>query len=149
MIMSKVLAYYHIVFCTKGRRMTLPLDQCEHLYRFIWKDISDRRCRLLRIGGIQNHVHLLIDLHPSVALSELMKEIKRHSSSWLRADSRFPLFEGWASEYYASSIETSNKDAIINYIKNQWQHHLTTPFDSEIETLCLNANLAYDARDFQ
>ncbi|MDE6280127.1 MAG: transposase, partial [Paramuribaculum sp.] len=54
--MSKVLAYYHIVFCTKERRMTLPLSQCEHLYRYIWRELTDCNCLLLRIGGIQNHI---------------------------------------------------------------------------------------------
>lgn len=92
--MSKVLAYYHIVFCTKERRMTLPLDQCEHLYRFIWKELTDNNCRLIRIGGIQNHIHMLIELHPSVALSRLMQDIKSHLGGWLKKDGRFPDFTG-------------------------------------------------------
>lgn len=52
--MSKVIALYHIVFCTKNRRMTIPLEQREHLYRFIWKECTDEfHSKLPRIGGIQ------------------------------------------------------------------------------------------------
>lgn len=73
--MSKVKALYHIVFCTKRREMTIPLEHIDELYRFIWYEIKDQNCRLIRIGGIQNHLHLLIDLHPSMALSNLMRII--------------------------------------------------------------------------
>ncbi len=136
-IMSKVSAYYHIVFCTKSRRMVLPLEHCEHLYRFIWKELTDNKCQLLRIGGIQNHVHLLINLHPGISLSLLIQKIKGHSSSWLRRDNRFPFFEGWASEYFATSISAGHKDAVINYIKNQRNHHQTASFEHELKkTLC-------------
>ena len=74
--MSKVTAYYHIVFCTKRREMTIPLAYKEDLYRFIWKEIKDLKCDLIRIGGIQNHVHILLNLHPTVALATLMQNIK-------------------------------------------------------------------------
>lgn len=147
--MSKVLAYYHIVFCTKERRMTLPLDQCEHLYRFLWKMLDERNCRLLRIGGVQNHVHMLINLHPSIALSALMKDLKGHSAGWLNRDSRFPDFNGWAREYYASTISENLKDTVINYIKTQKEHHLLTAFDDELEALCRDSGLVYDDRDMR
>lgn len=130
--MSTVLAYYHIVFCTKERRMTLPMEHCEHIYRFIWRELTDNNCRLLRIGGIQNHIHILIELHPSVALSRLMQDIKSHASGWLRKDPRFGDFQGWAKEYYAATISASQKASVIEYIKNQAQHHLRSSFDDEI-----------------
>ena len=147
--MSKVLAYYHIVFCTKERRMTLPLDQCEHLYRFIWKELTDSKCRLLRIGGIQNHIHMLIDLHPTVALSALMQNIKSRASGWLKKDVRFPDFDGWARDYYAASVSDNHKDAVIEYIKNQHTHHFCTPFDDELISLCHALGQTYDNRDMR
>ncbi len=74
--MSKVKALYHIVFCTKRRQMTISETHSEDVYRFIWNIIKESRSKLLRIGGIQNHIHLLIDLNPSIALSSLMRDIK-------------------------------------------------------------------------
>lgn len=147
--MSKVLAYYHIVFCTKERRMTLPLEQCEHLYRFIWKVITNHNCKLIRIGGIQNHIHILLELHPNTALSPLIQKIKSHSSGWLKKDNRFPDFDGWAKEYFASSISASHKDAVIKYIKNQLTHHLGTSFDDELQTICHASGQVYDCRDMR
>lgn len=147
--MSKVLAYYHIVFCTKERHLTLPLDQCEHLYRFIWRELTDNKCRLLRIGGVENHVHMLIELHPTIALSSLMQNIKSHSAGWLNKDSRFPDFAGWAKEYYAASVSHSQKEITIEYIKSQLQHHQHTSFDKEMQTICLTSGIAYDDRDLR
>lgn len=145
--MSKVTSLHHIVFCTKGRQMTLPLVYCDDLYRFIWKEITTKKCHLHRIGGIQNHVHMLIDLNPTVALSELMQAIKGHSSAWLRKDTRFPYFNGWAHEYFAASISVDNKVSVIEYIKSQREHHLGRTFDDEIVWLYRKAGQAYDSRD--
>lgn len=147
--MSKVSAYYHIVFCTKERKMTLPLTHLEDLYRFITKEVKESKCTLLRIGGIQNHVHILINLHPSMALSVLMQNIKSHTGGWLRKDARFPLFEGWAREYYAASISATHKKAVIEYIKNQRQHHLGTDFDDELVRMHQRSGLTYDNRDLR
>jgi len=127
--------------------MTIPLEQKDDLYRFIWKILTDERCKLLRIGGIQNHVHMLINLHPSTALSALMQKVKALSSGWMRADIRFPLFEGWAKDYYACSISPEHKDAVIEYIKSQETHHLGQQLNSEILKLYRYAGLTYDDRD--
>ena len=147
--MSKVNALYHIVFCTKRREMRIEPGLLEDLYRFIWKEITVTGSRLLRIGGIQNHVHMLIDLHPAVSLAELMRNIKGHSSRWMLSDSRFRLFEGWASEYFASTIAPDDKDAVINYIKGQREHHLGQPFDVELEQLFRIVGLQLDSRDLR
>lgn len=147
--MSKVLAYYHVVFCTKGRQMTLPLDHCEHLYRFIWKTLTDNHCRLLRIGGIQNHVHMLIELHPSISLSSLMQSIKSHTSGWLKKENMFKEFTGWAREYYAATISANAINNVIDYIKNQHQHHLGRTFDDELKAICQETGLRYDERDMR
>lgn len=147
--MSKVKALYHIVFCTKGRQMTIPLQNIEDLYRFIWKEVLAMNCRLIRIGGIQNHVHLLVELHPSVALAKLVQNIKSYSSGWMRSDERFPAFIGWAAEYYASTISSESQSEVVEYIKNQKSHHLSVPFEKEIEEICRLASLKFDYRDFK
>ncbi len=145
--MSKYTAYYHIVFCTKERKMTIPLELKEDIYRVIWKILTDNNCKLLRIGGIQNHIHMLINLHPSIALSALMQKIKGATSSWMHTDPRFTLFEGWARDYFACTLSLENKDAVIEYIKNQETHHLTNPLDDEFRRLYRYAGLNYDTRD--
>ncbi len=145
--MSKVAAYYHIVFCTKAREMTIPEARKEDMYRFIWKEIVDLKCRLLRIGGIANHVHILIDLHPSVALADLMKKVKGKSSTWMGCTPGFISFKGWASEYFASTVSPETRFNVIEYIKNQEQHHYGVGFEDEIKGMYRIADLPYHELD--
>lgn len=146
-VMSKVRALYHIVFCTKRREKTIPLNVKEDLYRFIWRKIEDSRCHLLRIGGVQDHVHILIDLHPTVSLSGLMQTIKGSSSNWMRTDPRFRAFDGWASDYYACTISPDARMGVIEYIKNQEHHHLGGAISDELVHLYKYADLNFDSRD--
>ena len=129
--------------------MTIPLQLREDLYRFIWRKTTDLNCKLIRIGGIQNHVHMLVDLHPSISLSDFMKQVKGISSSWMRSDPRFNQFQGWAADYYAGTIAPETQATVINYIINQQTHHLGEPFDNEIMKLYQYSNIKYDARDLQ
>lgn len=146
--MSKVQAFYHVVFCTKNREKTVPTSVKEDLYRFIWKEIVSMNCKLLRIGGVENHVHILLELHPTVALSVLMKQIKSKTSGWMRVDNRFPDFSGWSSGYFAATIDNGSKANVIQYIKSQPEHHSSTTLDDEFRRLYSYAGLSYDERDF-
>lgn len=145
--MSKVTSYYHIVFCTKRREMTIPVEKQDDLYRFIWHQVKKLNCDLLRIGGIPNHVHMLINLHPSVALSTLMQNVKGRSSSWMGTNPEFHIFNGWASEYYACSVSPEHKATVIEYIKGQVAHHTACDFSSELVKMYQYADLIYDERD--
>ena len=147
--MSKVVAYYHIVYCTKRREMTIPLQYKKDVYRFIWKIISDNKSKLIRIGGIQNHIHIFLDLHPTVALANMMQSIKSLSSGWMSRDERFPLFDGWADGYFASSVSPHEKSPVIEYIMNQEEHHLSHDIDEEVKGLYWAADIEYDDRDMR
>lgn len=94
---------------------------------------------------MSDHLHLLIDLHPSVALASLIADIKRKSSLWMKRSGLFPLFEGWGREYFAFSKSAEHKETIINYIKNQKNHHTLSSFDDEIRSIVDTENL--DWRD--
>lgn len=145
--MSKVAAYYHIVFCTKNRRMTIPLQHKIDLYRFIWSIVRSRNCRLIRIGGIQNHVHMLIDLRPTIALATLIRDIKAYSSAWLKKDPRFKDFEGWSGEYYATTLRPKDGDTVIKYISEQEAHHSIMETADELRSMCETAFLDYYSPD--
>lgn len=147
--MSKVTAYYHIVFCTKDRRMTIPLERKDNLYRFIWKIIQESSCDLIRIGGIQNHVHIFLNLKPTVSLAKLMQDIKSRSSNWMKESGLFPNFTGLSSGYYSCTLSPRDKKSLIEYIINQEHHHLGTPLDKEISTLYSIAGLQLDERDMR
>jgi REP element-mobilizing transposase RayT len=67
---------YQIVFATKYRQHTIADAHCNELYRYIWGIIKNKNCKLFRINGVEDHIHILCDLHPSVALADLVKDIK-------------------------------------------------------------------------
>ena len=74
--MSKVNALFHIVINTHHRQKTIINEHCEDMYRYIWKTIQNKECHLCRIGGVENHIHMLVDIKPTVALADLVREIK-------------------------------------------------------------------------
>ncbi len=82
--MSKTVSLHHIVINTKNRNMTINAEHAEDMYRFITSIVKRNGCFLCRIGGIENHIHMLIDLAPTVALSHLVWDIKRSSSDWAK-----------------------------------------------------------------
>lgn len=145
--MSKVTSLYHIVFCAKQRRRTIPTGCLEDLYRFIWAETKEMNCSLLRIGGIENHVHMLINLNPKVCLSDFVARIKAKSSGWMRSDGRFVYWDGWAHEYFAATLSNSDKDRVIEYIKTQREHHYSNPLDQEFRSLYSYAGLEYHEKD--
>ena len=133
--MSTVNSLYHIVINTYRRQMTLGDAQSEELYRYIWGIIKNRRCVLYRIGGIENHIHMLVGLHPDVSLSSLVRDIKQSSSKWAKQSGLFPRFEGWGKEYGAFTCGYSAKDAVIAYIKGQREHHSRVTFEDEFRQM--------------
>ena len=142
--MSAVCSLYHIVINTLRREHTLPIDVSEQLYRYIWSIIKSRNCRLLRINGIENHVHMLIEVSPTVSLSDLIRDIKQGSSKWLKQNPDFPMFQGWGKEYGAFSCSVRDKESIINYIISQREHHRVKSFDEEYRKMIDSAGLEWN-----
>ena len=115
--------FYHIIFATKHRELTITETHCEELYKYIWGIITNHSCRLYRISGVEDHLHLLIGLHPSVALADLMREVKSRSSLFMKESGRFPEFRAWQEGYSAFTCSVKEKERIIEYIKKQKEHH--------------------------
>lgn len=135
---------YHVVINTYRRQMTIPDETSEHLYRYIWSIVKSRGCRLYRINGICNHIHMLIELSPTMALSDLVRDVKQGSSKWARQQALFPQFSGWGKEYGAFSCSQRDKDAIINYIINQREHHKVKTFEDEYRAMIVASGLDWN-----
>ena len=137
---------YHTVFGTKHRRPTIEEPHCTELYQYIWGVIKSKNCKLFRINGVEDHIHILSDLHPSVALADFVKDIKVASSLWMKASGLFPEFEGWAGGYGAFTYSIKERDRVINYIKKQKEHHRKVTFDDEYKFLLDEHGIAYDEK---
>ena len=133
--MSYVIQLSHIVINTKNREKTLSQDNKTDLFKYIWGIVTNKNCRLYRINGIENHIHMFIGIHQSISLMELVREIKRSSSIWIKQSGNSPKFDGWSKEYAAFSVSWEAKDSVINYIKNQEEHHRVISFDDEYKSI--------------
>ena len=137
---------YHVVFSTKNRERVLTADHREKLFRYLWGIHKNIDCHLHRINGVEDHVHLLISLHPALSLSDYVKEIKTGSSKWIKAERIFPDFTGWQDGYGAFTLSVNEKEAVSNYIKGQEEHHCAVSFLDEYRRLLEQSGTKYDER---
>ncbi len=137
---------YQIVFSTKDKKPTLLEENQEKLYRYIWGVFKNKKCRLYRINGVEDHLHILTHLHPSIALSDLVKDIKLSSSEFIKKEMIFPKFNGWQVGYGAFTYSFEAKDRLINYIKNQKEHHKKVSFREEYIALLKEHGVEYEER---
>ena len=124
--------------------MTIPDETSEHMYRYIWSIINSRNCKLYRIGGIGNHIHMLVELSPTIALSDLVRDIKQGSSKWAKQQVYFPMFSGWGKEYGAFSCSVRDKERIVNYINRQREHHKEYTFEHEYKEMIDRSGLEWN-----
>ena len=126
---------YQIVFGTKRREPTLTKNNREDLYKYISGILESKKCHLYRIGGVEDHIHILTHLHPSVALGNLVKDIKMASTDFIKKEKLFMNFRGWQEGYGAFTYSIKRKDILIEYIKNQEEHHRKKTFKEEYISL--------------
>ena len=137
---------FHIVFCTYRRKNTLPEAQHEELYKYIWGIIKTRKSVLYRINGTGNHIHVFCDVHSSTSLANFIKEIKTAANTWIKESGNFPGFESWAEGYCGLSYSKKDKDMIVNYIKNQKEHHKVYTFEDELRALLIEHGIEFDEK---
>ena len=138
---------YHIVWRTKYNIPAINHKHCDDLYRYIWGITQNKKCKLFRINGVEDHIHILSDLNPSLALADYIKDVKIASSKWLRSNQNFPEFQGWAKSYCAITYSVNEKETLINYIKNQKEHHKKETFREEVTRL-FKEHMIGDAADW-
>ena len=139
---------FHIVFRTKDSKPTISRDFSDQLYCYISGIIRNKNCHLYRINGIEDHLHILTDIHPSVAPADFVKDIKASSSSWMKNSGMFPKFEGWAEGYGSFTCSFKDLGILIEYIKSQEVHHHKMTFNDEFKNLLLDAGIQIDERFF-
>ncbi len=126
---------YQIVFSTKNREKTLYESERDQLYSYIWGILKKKKCHLFRIGGVEDHLHIATHIHPMIAPSILVKDIKLATNKFIKEEKLFPRFDGWQDGYGAFTYTHSAKDELIEYVKNQVEHHKTISFKDEYKTL--------------
>jgi putative transposase len=137
---------YHLIFSTKDRVPFIESHLRDDLHRYMGGIVRDVGGTPLEIGGVADHVHLLVKLKPTLALADFMRELKSGSSKWMNEEKmRLGKF-GWQDGYAAFTVSTSHAPRVKSYIKNQERHHRRASFQEEFLQLLQKHGIEYDER---
>lgn len=137
---------FQIVFRTKNGEHSLVEPDREKLYRYIWGILENKKCHLYRIGGVEDHIHIITHIHPSVAPARLVKDIKPASSNYIKTENIFPDFHGWQKGYGAFTYSVSAKNNLIEYVRQQKEHHRKVNFRDEYINLLKEHKIEFDEK---
>ena len=138
--------YIHYIFAVQNRLGLIQNRWRDELYKYMTGTITNKGHKLLQIGGMPDHIHVLVSMSPKQSSSDLMADVKRSSSLWIN-DKRLAMGKfSWQEGYGAFSYGKSQISDIANYIENQETHHKRRTFmDEYIEFLKL-FEIEYDER---
>ena len=138
---------YHIVLRT--RQGTAPIIEIHErdLYMYIFGYCRNHHCVLYRIGGMPDHIHLLVSLHPTIAVASFVHDLKIATNNFIKAcRNYFPNFVSWEQGYCALSCSETDKERVIQYIINQKEHHRKNTVREELIALLKECGVEYDER---
>jgi REP element-mobilizing transposase RayT len=134
---SLVQVYVHLIWSTKHRTPFLKDHALRtEMHHYLGGTCNKMECPVLQVGGVEDHVHILCRLGKSRTVPELLAELKRESSKWVKQLSPALSDFYWQDGYGAFSVSPSHVDPLIRYITNQEQHHRNESFQDEFRRLC-------------
>lgn len=135
--------YIQVVFAVKNRQALIANDWEEELYKYITGIVQNKEQKMLAINGMPDHIHIFIGMKPSCCLSDLVREIKKASNSFIK-EKRFTKYKfEWQEGYGAFSYSHSSLDNVIGYINNQKEHHKKRSFKEEYIDFLEKFNVEY------
>ncbi len=139
--------YIHLVFSTKKHRRFIDDQIAPELYAYIAKILYDECLSPAKIiGGVEDHIHILLNLSRTITIAHLVEMIKKRSSKWIKTkDVRFRDFQ-WQTGYGVFSESSSGIDAVMKYIANQREHHHKGTFKDEFRGLLNKHGIEYDEK---
>jgi putative transposase len=141
-----VSALYHCVFSTKGRRRLITENLQDRLWPFMGGIAREQGLKALAIGGVEDHVHLLLSLPATISIAKTIQLVKGASSKWVHDTFREHGSFAWQEGYGAFSVGISQADPTIAYIRSQPEHHRQTTFQEEFRMFLAKHQIEYDER---
>ncbi|MGG9962646.1 IS200/IS605 family transposase [Ferruginibacter sp. SUN106] len=136
----------HITFSTKYRQPLIdPAIEAE-LHAYLGAVCNAMECQSIKVGGYTDHVHILCFLSKKVALMDLLEEVKKRSSKWIKTKGEAYENFYWQNGYGAFSVNSSELEVVIRYIENQHAHHQKKTFQDEFRGFLKKYNVEYDER---
>lgn len=138
--------YIQIVFAVKGRGNLIPKNNREELHKYITGIVKNRGQKLLSVFCMPDHTHLLIGVKPSIAVSDLVRDIKSGSSTFINEANWVKGKFNWQEGFGAFSYSKSQIDTVIKYILNQEEHHKNKTFKEEYIDFLKKFEIDYDEK---
>ena len=132
------------MFHTKYNAMAINVENERILYSYINCFCNNYGVKLIRLGGMPDHIHMLVNMPTTVSVSDFVKQLKVATSKMLYQDGHFPYFEGWQNGYSAFTYAFKDIDMIINYIKGQKEHHKVFSFRDEYRKILIENGISPD-----
>jgi REP element-mobilizing transposase RayT len=139
-----VQTLYQIVFSTKNRENTLNEESRERLYEYIFGIIKNNKSYCYKIGGTDDHLHIIIQIHTSIAPADLVKDIKLATNKYIKENGLFSRFQGWQEGYGLFTYQINAKENLIEYVNNQKEHHRKLSFKEELILLLKEHKIEYN-----
>jgi putative transposase len=137
---------HHIVFSTKSRVPLITNELQEEMYRYIGGIIRAEGGVQIEIGGMPDHVHILAKIKPAIAVSDMLAKIKANSSKWVNDHEMKMRKFGWQEGFGAFTVSESQAPSLIEYIRNQKEHHRKQTYQDEFVVLLDRHGIEYDPR---
>lgn len=144
---SLVQIYLHVVFSTKERKPHLTdVDSRRDLHAYLTGTCRNLDSPSIIVGGVEDHVHLLCRFGRTLSVADLVRELKRESSKWIKSE--FPKLNRfqWQAGYGAFSVSPSHVDPLTRYIARQEEHHRKESFQDEFRRLLRKYGIEWDER---
>ncbi|MBP3229006.1 MAG: IS200/IS605 family transposase [Bacteroidaceae bacterium] len=138
---------YHVVLRTKHSRLAINEENERAFYTFVLGYMRNHDYTLVRIGGMPDHVHLLVGLPPTVGVATFVHDLKISTNVFFKQHNKeFPFFEGWTRSYAAFTCSAKDKAGVVEYIKTQKEHHSRTPLADELRRLLAENGVEYNEK---
>lgn len=138
--------YFHLVFSPKNRDALINSKWQNELEKYITTIIQNNKHKLLAIGGMSDHIHILIGYNLNEKIPDLVEEIKTSSSRWIKEQKLSAFKFEWQKGYGAFSHSKGQIDTVIDYIRNQELHHKKKSFREEYLEILAKNEVDYDER---
>ena len=136
--------HVHVVFSTKERSPIIADAWRSRLHAYVGGVLRGMDAKPLEVGGVEDHIHILVGTKPSHCLSDMIRELKKESTKWVRANGN-PSFS-WQEGYAAFAVSTGIVSVVKTYIVNQPEHHKKFSYEEELKALLDEAGIPYEDR---
>jgi len=144
---SLLQIYVHVVFSTKGRRRFLQNEALRlRTHAYLAGICNNLNCPALIVGGTEDHVHALCRFGKNIEIADLIRDMKRDSSKWIKTEDPGLADFHWQAGYGAFSVSPSHVEPLKQYVASQMTHHRRETFQDEFRRLCKKYGLPIDER---